>query len=140
MRDRLAKVAATCLIALMLLLAAFSALRLNAPRGSRPATPAPSEDVPALETLDADLVARGREIYEELSCGRCHRVGDAGNPRSPLDAVGARRSRAEIRAWLTADDTVRDRLSGSVIRAKEAFDALPGEQLDALVEYLSSLR
>lgn len=140
MRDRLAKVAATCLITLMVLLAVFSALRLNAPRGARPATPARSEDLPALETLDADLVARGREIYEELSCGRCHRVGDAGNPRSPLDTVGARRSRSEIRAWLTADDNVRDRLSRSVIRAKEAFDASPREQLDALVEYLSSLR
>lgn len=141
MRDRLAKVTATCLITLMVGLAGFFAYRLNPPEDVVAVPPSqPSEAAPPPSALDADLVARGGAIYEELACSRCHSVAGRGNPRSSLDTVGSRRSRSEIRAWLTAEQSVRDRLSRSVVRAKEGFAELPADELDALVEYLSSLR
>lgn len=139
MRDVLAKVAATALIGLVTLLAAFFAHRQNPPEREA-AVEQPAAAVPPARALDAELVARGRDLYEALSCSRCHRVDGRGNPRSPLDGVGARRAPSGLRDWLTAGGSARDQLPRSVVRAKGEFAALAPEELDSLVEYLSSLR
>lgn len=138
MRDFLARTAAVAQLALVVCLAAFFAHRQNAI--SDTATPSESAERRDLEPVDSALAARGRAVYSALSCGRCHAVAGAGNPRSPLDGVGARRGAPEIRAWVTASGEVRRELPRSVIRTKEGFDALADEELEALVEYLSSLR
>lgn len=143
MRDTLARIAALALVCLVALLAGFFAYRQNPPGRRAPVEPPAAAVPPAASpagALDAELVARGRRIYDALSCSRCHRVDGQGNPRSPLDGVGARRPPSRIRAWLTADASVRDQLPRSVVRVKGEFSTLPPEELDALVEYLSSLR
>lgn len=138
MRDRLARAAASALLAAVVLLAAFFAHRQNRMR------PTPVAEAPAPAStadLDTALVERGREVYGELYCSRCHGLGGRGNPRSPLDGVGSRLSRPEIRAWVTATEPARAALPGSAVRAKESrASELPASDLDALVEYLASLR
>ena len=98
------------------------------------------EGVGIEEPADPALIARGREVYDDQACGRCHAIAGTGNPRSPLDGVGARRTPAEIAAWITADASVRDRLSPSVVRAKQRFAELPDADVRALATYLSTLR
>lgn len=139
MRDTLARGAAVALIGLVTLLAGLFARRQNPPERGAAVEP-PAAAVPPAGALDAELVARGGDLYEALSCSRCHRVDGQGNPRSPLDGVGARRPASELRDWLTGGGSARDRLPRSVVRTKGEFTALAPEELDALVEYLSSLR
>jgi len=145
-RDFLARTAAVALLALITSLAAFFAHRQNAiPEAATAPSPADSTTLAGADSetpvpVDSALATRGRTVYEALGCGRCHAVEGAGNPRSPIDGVGARRTPAEIRAWVTASREVRGELSRSVVRAKESFGELADEELEALVEYLSSLR
>jgi mono/diheme cytochrome c family protein len=127
----------------MVALAAFFAERQNA-GVIAPATPATSEAAPVVPAPDvppdADQLRRGRTVFEEQGCLRCHRVAGEGSPRSPLDGVGARLTPEEIRAFIVADDEVRGSLSPSVARAKSGFADLPEEDMSALVTYLTTLR
>jgi mono/diheme cytochrome c family protein len=146
MRERLAKALAALLTGFVVLLAAFFAHRRNEagpPSPLPPPEPQPEavqpEAVQPLPVEDA-LVARGLAVYEEQACGRCHSVDGRGNPRSPLDGVGARLTRDALRDAVTASGSTREALTRSVIRAKEGFGGLPEQDLSALVAYLSSLR
>lgn len=143
MRERLAKVVAGAITALLVLLAAFFAQRNQGAAGGGPRTSGGGVEVagiPPTAALDPAVVARGRAVYEELACARCHSIGDRGNPRAPLDGVGARHPPDELRARVTGTGRIRAELPGSAQRAKDGFGRLPGEDLDALVTYLSSLR
>jgi hypothetical protein len=57
-----------------------------------------------------------------------------------LDGVGARLSADRIRGFVIADEQAAAALSRSVVRAKEAYRALPSADLDALVTYLAASR
>lgn len=140
MRDIIARTTATALIALVVLLAALFAHRHNRARVPATSEPATAENLTPLGDLDPGLVERGREVWAETSCSRCHAIAGRGNPRSPLDAIGARRSRSSIRAWATAAPSVQGGLSRSVVRSKQEIAGMPAEDLDALAEYLASLR
>ena len=76
----------------------------------------------------------GRRAFERLGCGMCHSIGGAGNPASPLDGIGKRLERAELRAWTTATCAARERLPASVVRRKAA--AADDPELEALLDYL----
>lgn len=80
----------------------------------------------------------GRAVYEANSCARCHQLAGEGSPRSPLDGVGARLSRDELRQWITADDAIADDLSKRAWEAKQAYRSLPAADLEALIDYLAS--
>jgi len=131
MRERLARRIAFLTGTLVVALAAVFARVQNppgapmpAPAGPRPAAPAPST-----------LVARGGQLYVDLGCARCHSIAGRGNPRLPLDSVGARSSDAEIRAWITPGAST----PGSY-RERHADLGLSAEQRDALAAYLAELR
>src|SRR5690606_1998233 len=51
-----------------------------------PMAPAPTAPVAAAA---ADDIARGRAVYEKQNCATCHSIAGEGNPRYPLDGVGA---------------------------------------------------
>lgn len=144
MRERLAKLIAAAVTGLLVLLAALFAERRNRtprpPSAGGAAQEAPAAPAPPASTLDPSLVARGRAVYDDQSCARCHSVDGRGNPRVPLDGVGARRTPEELRDWTTAAPPIRPELPGSAQRAKDGFGRLPSAELDALVAYLSSLR
>jgi len=79
-------------------------------------------------------VARGKDIYADLACARCHSVGGEGGGRSALDGVGGRLNEASIRAWLTPED-------GNLgFQSRHARIDLAEGDRDALVAYLRSLR
>jgi len=145
MRERLARIYAVGIGVAIVLLAALFAGRQNAPGAAGPRPPGeadaavavvPARDVPP----DPAVVAEGRRVYEEQGCARCHTVQGEGNPRSPLDGVGARLTPELLRAFVVASDDVRASLSPSVARAKFAFASLSEPELDALVTYLETLR
>lgn len=145
MRERMAKAYAVGLVVLMTGLAALFADRQNTAAGSSTGDGAvvsgvgSAPRVPAPETPpDAAVVALGRVVFESQGCVRCHRVAGEGSPRSPLDGVGARRTPEELRAWIVGDAV--GRLSSSVARTKVAYSALPTEEMEALVSYLTTLR
>ena len=91
----------------------------------------PPETAPG---VDRDgRIARGRELFRSVGCARCHSAEGVGRDRYPLDGVGARLSTDTLRAWI-----VDPRSVDPAVR-KPAYDHLPQEEVDALVEYLASL-
>ena len=141
MRENVAKVIAVVIGAMALGVAAMFASRINAPPPEAAAATRPtSAPVVPAEPVDPDLVERGRVLFAEQGCERCHAVGGRGNPRSPLDRIGSARTREELHDWIVAAPTVNRALSRSVARAKESFAELDEETLDALTAWLSTLR
>jgi mono/diheme cytochrome c family protein len=142
-RERLARLVAVSITGLLLIMAALFAHRRNDVGHATPPEPsqgaARSSEQPA-RPLDPDDVARGRAIFEDQACARCHTAEGRGNPRLPLDDVGARRSAEALREWVIGEGDAREALSATVRRAKERYREVPTADLDALVAYLSSLR
>jgi mono/diheme cytochrome c family protein len=81
------------------------------------------------------FIEAGRVVYAEQSCARCHSIGGRGNPRSPLDGVGARLSEEEIRRWITPSPT-----PAKGFQSRHAKLELTIPQREALLAYLRSLR
>lgn len=140
MRERWARRLAWLTCSLVLAFTAAFAATYNA--GT--ATPAaePMQPVPPPSTGgtdDGERIARGREVYASLDCGTCHSIAGEGSPRSPLDGVGSRMDRAEIRAWTLGEDSVAEDLSPRALRAKRGYRELDGDDIEALVTYLASL-
>lgn len=138
MREIVARLSAVTLGVAIVALAALFAQRQNAEPVTPGAAEAPAPVVAG--PVDQAVAARGRALFAEIGCLRCHAVEGQGNPRSPLDGIGARRVPEEIRARIVGAPSVADEMPRSAIRAKEPFAALPETDLDALTAYLSSLR
>ena len=138
MRELAAKWVAVLIGLLIVVLAALFAWRENTARAERPPSP-PASPPPVLD-VTPDVVAQGRSTFDEEGCARCHALGGSGNPRSPLDGVGARLTLDGIRAHIVAAPSARDGLSRSVIRAKERYAGLPEADLQALAAWLTTLR
>ena len=79
----------------------------------------------------APAPAGGARLVAAFGCLACHQLGSEGNsgPGNNLTGIGARRSRAEIRRALLDPKA-----------PMPSYRALPREQLDDLVAYLSALR
>lgn len=118
---------------LVVALAVVFAYNQNPPLREPPALPA--ESVPPPPTVTPSLVEAGRRVYADKACARCHSIGGRGNPRSPLDGVGARLGEEEIRRWITPAATPAENF-----QSRHANLALTASQREALVAYLRSLR
>lgn len=99
-----------------------------------PGAPHPGEPAPASN------LERGRAVYAQNQCATCHAIAGEGNPRYPLDGVGARWEPEDLRDWITGDGVAAEVLSAGIIRRKQRYRSLPEADLDALVAYLSTLR
>jgi mono/diheme cytochrome c family protein len=109
------------------------------PRMPEPPAPvAPVSPVPGASPSPEQL-ARGRVVYEEHNCATCHSIADAGNPRNPLDGVGARRTVDEMADWITGTGRAKEALSPGIARRKQRYQSMPAGDLNALVAYLASL-
>jgi mono/diheme cytochrome c family protein len=134
MREALARLLALATGLVVLIAAiAFAGFQNSGGPAAVAAEPAPA----AAETA---RVERGRAVYDEQGCAACHSIAGEGNPRNPLDGVGARLTPEEIRAYTTADATVADDLAPRIAAAKKDYQKIPADDLDALVAYLASLR
>lgn len=101
------------------------------------------EEPPATEPL-----ARGRQLYRKLDCGRCHQIEGQGGQLGPdLRRVGT--VAATRRPGVTADDYIREAITDPGAYIVPGFnDVMPrglarglsSRDLDALVLYLSSHR
>ena len=99
---------------------------------SAPASSASTSE-PSKPSPSAQGAERGRQVYDAQNCWRCHSIAGSGNVRQPLDGVGSRLEREQIRTWIVAPQ----QMSRGV--AKRPYD-LPSDELEALVDYLVGLR
>jgi mono/diheme cytochrome c family protein len=96
----------------------------------------------------SDPVARGRQVYRSLDCGRCHQVGSEGARIAPdLTHIGT--VAATRKPGMRAEDYLRESIvSPSSYVVPGYSDTMPHgldqglspSDLDALVTYLTSLR
>lgn len=128
MREIIARVVCLLTVGLVVALSFVFAAQQN------PAAPAGAATSPG---ADHD---RGRSVFAKQSCSTCHSIAGAGNPRSPLDGVGARWEPAELRAWITGTGIAADLLPPAIAKRKQRYQSIPEDDLKALIAYLSSLK
>lgn len=143
MREKRARRIAFLTGLLVLLLAIVFAVMQN-PVQSPDATTS-REQVPPVErqdslVLDPQHIEAGLQVYQQQSCARCHSIAGIGNPRIPLDDVGARRTAEELSDWIVGAEALQGDLPEHVFRLKQSYRELSGEDHDALVIYMQSLR
>ncbi|HET8568044.1 MAG TPA: c-type cytochrome [Candidatus Limnocylindria bacterium] len=103
--------------------------------------------VACAEPPATEPVARGRQVFRALDCGRCHQVGNAGGRVGPdLTRVGT--VAAGRIPGVAAEEYIRRSLVGpgeyvvpgySDIMPRGLVRGLSQADLDALVRYLGSL-
>lgn len=140
MREQWARRIALLTGQLVLLLAVVFAISQNlveTPETREPVMPAELLEPIA---LDPQRIEAGRGLYRQQTCARCHSIAGKGNPRNPLDGVGARRSAMELRDWVIGGDVLWGELPERAFKLKQAYKELSSDDLDALVAYMQSLR
>jgi len=95
--------------------------------------------VAGLGAQDAKKAAAGKALYEKHKCMSCHQIDGKGSKISPLNGVGSKLSAAEIKQWLTDPDAMTAKLPKKPAVKMKKVD-LPPADLDALVEYMLSLK
>ena len=162
MREIFARLVAVLTVAVVVGLALLFAVRHNP---SAAAKAPPSSDAPATSKTPAakksegegsrpglaeesapsvaktrELITRGRAVYAQQNCAACHSIAGDGNPRAPLDDVGARHDVAQLRAWITGTGAAAELLAPATVRRKQRYLSIPAGDLDALIAYLSALK
>jgi len=97
--------------------------------------------VAAAASVAAQDAAHGEKVYAAQKCSVCHSIGGKGNAKGSLDGVGTKLTADEIREWIVDPVAMTAKAKAArkpVMPAK--YKALPKEDLDALVTYLSSLK
>jgi|SRR5215471_50708 len=89
----------------------------------------------------AQDTARGAKVFAEQKCSLCHSIAGKGNAKGSLDNVGGTLSADEIRQWIL-DPVGMTKKSGAPRKPPMTakYNALPKEDLEALVAYLSKLK
>jgi cytochrome c2 len=81
--------------------------------------------------------AEGKKVFEEKKCINCHSLGEQKGPMAKmggaLDGVGGKRDAAWLKAYLTDPKSKID-------KAKMPKPKVTEQELDALVDYMSSLK
>jgi len=93
----------------------------------------------AVTAAAQDAKAKGEQLFTDQKCTLCHSVGDKGNKKGALDDVGSKLSAADIRAWITDAKAMTAKTQATRKPEMKAY-ALPKDDVDALVAYLSSLK
>ena len=86
-----------------------------------------------------DAKPRGEAVYTAQKCSLCHSIAGKGNPKGALDDVGTKLKGDDIRAWIV-DAKAQTAKSGATRTPVMKQYALPKEDVDALVGYLSTLK
>jgi mono/diheme cytochrome c family protein len=143
MREIIARVVTVLTLCVVMSLSFWFAARHNSPaerpRISAPAAPA-KEPVQKPPPPDAATVSRGRAVYAQQNCASCHAVAGEGNPRLPLDGVGAKLTAPALREWITGTGRAAETLSPATVRRKQRVLDLPAADVNALIAYLSTLK
>jgi hypothetical protein len=83
-------------------------------------------------------VEAGRAAFQRMGCMVCHAAERRGNPSLPLDGVGRRLGRDDLRAAAFAQGTFASALPSSVVRIKQSRVGDP--ESEAVLDYLQQLR
>jgi mono/diheme cytochrome c family protein len=86
-----------------------------------------------------DAKAKGEKLYAEQKCSLCHSIAGKGNAKGSLDGVGGKLKPEELRQWI-ADAKGMTAKAKATRKPEMKQYALPKEDVDALVAYLSSLK
>lgn len=89
---------------------------------------------------DAKKAERGKQVYVEQKCKLCHQVAGEGNAKGPLDGVGTKLKRDEIKEWLVNPQAMTAKTKATRKPAMKAYPNLSADDLDALLTYLESLK
>jgi len=84
-------------------------------------------------------LAQGEKLIADQKCTLCHSIGDKGNKKGPLDGVGAKLKADEIREWIVDAKGMTAKTKATRKPEMKAY-ALPKDDVDALVAYLSTLK
>jgi len=97
--------------------------------------PAPAGRAPVARAILSPELQKGREVFEAQGCGACHTVAGQGGASGPdLSSIGSLRDAAWLGRFVRDPEAVK---AGSAM--PDSKD-LGGEDLSALVGYLSSLK
>lgn len=87
----------------------------------------------------AQDVVRGEKVYGEAKCALCHSIGEKGNKKGPLDGVGSKLSKDDLRAWVVDAKGMTAKTKAPRKPEMKAYD-LPKDDVDALVAYMAALK
>ena len=91
----------------------------------------------AAAAAEGTKVTKGQQMFTDQKCTLCHSIGDKGNKKGPLD--GGKLSADDIRSWITDAKGMTAKTKATRKPEMKAY-ALPKDDVDALVAYLSSLK
>lgn len=150
MRKRMAVGISILAVSVLVALSVLFAVRQN-PAGAAPliavavpdtatgrTTPTAAVPQPQVPQQENDSLA-GQRVFRAQGCERCHSVQGVGSPRFPLDGVGSRRKRDELRAWTVGAPALEDSLSPSAVRTKRRYEQIAPEEMRVLLTYLTAL-
>jgi len=76
------------------------------------------------KALNAQAIKAGFLIYQQQACARCHSIAGEGNPRNPLDGVGARHEQQALRKWIIGADELQTIMPARAFKTKQAYKNL----------------
>jgi mono/diheme cytochrome c family protein len=88
---------------------------------------------------DKAKAEQGAAVFTSQKCAMCHSIAGKGNPKGALDGVNAKRKADEIRQWILDPEGMRTKTKATRTPAMKPTK-LSGDQVDALVAYLTSLK
>jgi ferredoxin-NADP reductase len=143
MRKRIAIGLSLLAVGVLVALSVLFAVRQNPADGASVAVAAIADTTTGLAGANNNQEPRqendsvaGLRVFRAQGCERCHSVQGVGSPRFPLDGVGSRRDRDELRAWTVGAPAVQDSLSPSAVRAKRRYEQIPPADMRVLIAYL----
>jgi len=86
-----------------------------------------------------DAKAKGEQVFTAQKCSLCHSIAGKGNAKGPLDGVGSKLTADEIRSWIVDAKGMTAKTKATRKPDMKSY-ALPKDDVDALVAYLSSLK
>ena len=84
-------------------------------------------------------VEQGAALFASQKCTMCHSAAGKGNPKGSLDGVAAKHKADEIKQWILDPEGMRAK-TGAVRTPAMRPTKLTGEQVEALVAYIQSLK
>jgi mono/diheme cytochrome c family protein len=84
---------------------------------------------------------KGAKVFADQKCSMCHAIAGKGNAKGALDEVGSKLKAEEIRQWIVDPVAMTAKAKAERKPPMPAkYAALPKDDLDALVAYLSTLK
>lgn len=82
-------------------------------------------------------VDKGKAVYAKNNCKLCHSIAKEGNPKGPLDGVGAKLTEDLIKKWLRTPKSMEPKTNNMLVYGT---DKISDGDLADLVAYLMSLK